>query len=144
MNFIISNKGNTEDYEELAWVLDLVKKGEMVLNTISDRKESGQYLGELITMINNAALSMGEVRNGIDDTIVVAGALLSQLLEAISKVSTGSVASIRGTRWNRHFLLSYLPYWRQVKHILQKSQPLRGHRRRKKWRGKRGRIKVKA
>jgi hypothetical protein len=41
-NFIISNKGNTEDYEELAWVLDLVKKGEMVLNTISDRKESGQ------------------------------------------------------------------------------------------------------
>ena len=91
MNFITSNKRNTEDYEELAWVLDLVKKGEMVLNTISDRKESGQYLGELITMINNAALSMGEVRNGIDDTIVVAKALLSQLLEAISKVSTGAL-----------------------------------------------------
>jgi hypothetical protein len=90
-NFIISNKGNTEDYEELAWVLDLVKKGEMVLNTISDRKELGQYLGELLTMINNAALSMCEVSNGIDDTIVVAGALLSQLLEAISKVSTGAL-----------------------------------------------------
>ena len=42
-------------------------------------------------MINNAALSMGEVSNGIDDTIVVAGALLSQLLEAISKVSTGAL-----------------------------------------------------
>jgi ArsR family metal-binding transcriptional regulator len=54
-----------------------VKKGEMVLNTISDRKESSHYLGELITIINNAALSMGEVRNGIDDTIVVAWFLLS-------------------------------------------------------------------
>jgi hypothetical protein len=59
MNFIISHKGKTEDYEELAWVQDLVKKDEMVLNTISDRKESSKNLGELLTMINNASLTMG-------------------------------------------------------------------------------------
>jgi hypothetical protein len=62
MNLIISNKGSTEDYEELARGLDLVKKGELVLNAISDRKESAQYLDEFITIINNAAFYMGEVR----------------------------------------------------------------------------------
>jgi hypothetical protein len=51
MNLIISNKESTEDYEELARVLDLVKKGELVLNAISDRKESAQYLEEFITII---------------------------------------------------------------------------------------------
>jgi hypothetical protein len=89
MNLIISNKGSTEDYEELARALDLVKKGELVLNAISDRKESAWYLDEFITIVNNAALYMGEVRNDIDKTIVVAGALLSQLHYAISKVPTG-------------------------------------------------------
>jgi hypothetical protein len=91
MNLIISNKGSIEDYQDLARVLELVKKGEMVLNAISDRKESAQYLEEFITIINNVALSMGEVRNDIDDTIVVAGALLSQLHGAISKLPTGAL-----------------------------------------------------
>ena len=95
MNFIISNIENTEDYQDLAWVLDLVKKGKMVLNVISDRKESAQYLEEFITLINNAVLSMGEVRNYIDDSIVVAGALLSQLQDAISKVPTGVLPDSR-------------------------------------------------
>ena len=95
MNLIISNRGSTEDYEELAGVLDLVKKGELVLNAISDRKESAQYLEEFITIINNAALSMGEVRNDIDDTIVVAGALPSQLHNTISKVPTGVLPDSR-------------------------------------------------
>ncbi|HVD21143.1 MAG TPA: hypothetical protein VNB95_04305, partial [Nitrososphaera sp.] len=84
MDLIISNKGSTVDYEELARVLDLMKKGELVLNAISYMEESAQYLEEFITIINNAALSMGEVRNGIDDTIAVAGAFLSQLHDAIS------------------------------------------------------------
>jgi hypothetical protein len=72
-NLIISNKESTEDYDELARARDLVKKGELVLNAISDRKESAQYLEEFITIINIAVSSMGEVRNDIDDTIVVAG-----------------------------------------------------------------------
>ena len=95
MDLIINNKGSTKDYEELAWVLDLVKKGELVLNAISDRKESAQYLEEFITIINNTVLSMGEVRNDIDDTIVLAGALLSQLHDAISKLSTGALPDSR-------------------------------------------------
>jgi hypothetical protein len=131
MNLIISNRGSTEDYEELAGVLDLVKKGELVLNAISDRKESAQYLEEFITIINNAALSMGEVRNDIDDTIVVAGALLSQLHNTICKVPTGVLPDSRD-EIEPHSLLSCLPYWRQVKHMLQKSRPLHGHWRRKR------------
>jgi hypothetical protein len=94
-NLIISNKGSSEDYEELARVLDLVKKGELVLDAISDRKESAQYLDEFITIINNAALYMGEVRDDIDNTIVVAGALLSQLHDAIFKVPTGVLPDSR-------------------------------------------------
>jgi hypothetical protein len=89
MSLIISNKGSTEDYVELARVPDLVKKCELVLNAISARNESAQYLDEFITIINNAALYMGEVKNDIDNTIVVAGALLSQLHYAISEVPTG-------------------------------------------------------
>ena len=72
-----------------------MKKGELVVNAISDRKESAQYLDEFITIINNAALYMGEVRNDIDNTIVVAGALLSQLHYAISKVATGVLPDSR-------------------------------------------------
>jgi hypothetical protein len=71
------------------------EKGELILNAISDRKESAQYLEEFITIINNAVLSMGEVRNDIDDTIVVAGALLSQLHEATSKAPTGALPDSR-------------------------------------------------
>jgi hypothetical protein len=140
MNLIISNKGSTEDYEELARVLDLVKKGELVLNAISDRKKSAQYLDEFITIINNAALYMGEVRKDIDNTIVVAGALLSQLHYAISKVPTGVLPDSRD---GPSLLLSCLPpYWWQVKHTLQKSQQLPEHRRRNKVERKKRRSKL--
>jgi hypothetical protein len=95
MNFIDSYKENPEDYQELACVLELVKKGELVLNVISHRKELSQYLEEFITIIQTAVLSMGEVRNDIDDSMVVAGALLSQLHDAISKVPTGALLDSR-------------------------------------------------
>ncbi len=95
MNFIDSYKENAEDYQELAWVLELVKKGELVLNAISDRKELCQYLEEFITIIQNAVLSMGEVRNDIDDSMAVAWALLSQLHDAISKVPTVALLDSR-------------------------------------------------
>jgi hypothetical protein len=72
-----------------------VKKGELVLNAISDRKESAQYLDEFILIINNAAFYMSEVRNDIDNTIVVGGALLSQLHDAISKLPTGVLPDSR-------------------------------------------------
>jgi hypothetical protein len=116
MNLIISNKGSTEDYEELARVLDLVKKGELVLNAISDRTESAQYLDEFITIIDNAVLYMGEVRNDIDNTIVVAGALLSQLHYAISKVPTGVLPDSRDGIKPSLLLSCLPPYWWQVKH----------------------------
>lgn len=51
INFIISNKGKTEHYQEVAWLLELVEKDELILNVISDRIESVQYLDEFITII---------------------------------------------------------------------------------------------
>ena len=95
MNFIDSYKENSEDYQELACVLELVKKGELVLNAISHRKELCQYLEEFITIVQNAVLSMGGVRNDIDDSMDVAGALLSQLHDEISKVPTRALLDSR-------------------------------------------------
>ena len=53
INFIVSNKGKTEHYQELAWMLQLIEKGEFILNVISDRIDSVQYLDEFITIRSN-------------------------------------------------------------------------------------------
>ena len=52
INFIVSNKGKTEHYQELAWMLELVEKGQFILNVISDRIEPVRYLDEFITILN--------------------------------------------------------------------------------------------
>jgi hypothetical protein len=91
MNFIITNKGNTENYQEMAWVLELVKKGELILNAICDSVESAQYLEEFIIIISNAALSMGEVTRYIENTIAISEASLSELHDSISKLPSAAL-----------------------------------------------------
>jgi hypothetical protein len=76
INFIVSSKGKTEHYQELAWVLELVEEGELILNVMSDRLESVQYLDEFITIISNAALSIGDVRDDVEQTVEAAEASL--------------------------------------------------------------------
>lgn len=88
INFIISNKGKTGHYQEMAWILELVEKGEPILNVISDRIESVQYLDEFITITNNAALSIIEVRDDVEQTLEAAEDSLSALDDAISTVVT--------------------------------------------------------
>src|SRR5687767_1722834 len=88
INFIINSKGKTEHYQELALVLEIVEKGEHILNVISERVDSVQYLDEFITIISNAALSISEVRDDIEQTVEAAEASLSGLHDAIFRLST--------------------------------------------------------
>ncbi|MDW0122301.1 MAG: hypothetical protein QOK81_06760, partial [Nitrososphaeraceae archaeon] len=95
INFIVSNKGKTEYYQELAWMLELVEKGEFILNVISDRIESVQYLDEFMTIMNNVSSSISEVRDDVEQTVEAAEASLSGLHDAISKVSTRLLPDLR-------------------------------------------------
>lgn len=95
INFIINSKGKTEHYQELVWILELVEKGELILNVISDRVDSVQYLDEFITIISNAALSINEVRDYVEQTVEAAEVSLSGLHDAISKVSTRILQDLR-------------------------------------------------
>jgi hypothetical protein len=95
INFIVTNKGKTEHYQELAWMLELVEKGEFILNVISDRIESVQYLHEFITIMGNVSSSISEVRNDVEQTVEAAEASLSGLHDAISKVSTRILPDLR-------------------------------------------------
>jgi hypothetical protein len=95
INFIVSNKGKTEHYQELAWMLELVEKGEFILNVISDRIESVQYLDEFMTIMNNVSSSISEVRDDVEQTVEAAEASLSGLHDAISKVSTRLLPDLR-------------------------------------------------
>jgi hypothetical protein len=95
IKFIISNKGKTEHYQELAWMLELVEKGELILNVISDRIESVQYLDEFITIISTVSSSISEVRDEVEQTVEAAEASLTGLHDAISKVSTRLLPDLR-------------------------------------------------
>ncbi|MDQ3969416.1 MAG: hypothetical protein M3275_13615 [Thermoproteota archaeon] len=95
INFIISKKGKTDHYQELAWMLELVEKGELILNVISDRIDSVQYFDEFITIISNVSSSMSEVRDDVEQTVEAAEASLSGLHDAISKVSTQLLPDLR-------------------------------------------------
>ena len=95
INFIINSKGKTEHYQELALVLELVEKGELILNVISDRVDSVQYLDEFMTIISSAALSISEVRVDVEQTVEAAEASLSGLHEVISSVSTRILPDLR-------------------------------------------------
>jgi hypothetical protein len=95
INFIVTNKGKTEHYQELAWMLELVEKGEFILNVISDRIESVQYLHEFITIMGNVSSSISEVRDDVEQTVEAAEASLSGLHDAISKVSTRILPDLR-------------------------------------------------
>ena len=70
-------------------MLELVKNGELILNVISERIESARYLDEFIIIIDNAALSISDIKNDIEQMVPVAEAALSEIHDAIAKASTG-------------------------------------------------------
>src|SRR5215211_5354747 len=67
INFILNeNGGNTEGYQELARVLELVKNGEMILNEMSEKVESARFLEEFIMIIDSAASSVSEIKGDVE------------------------------------------------------------------------------
>lgn len=73
----------------------MVEKGEPILNVISDRIESVQYLDEFTEITNNAVLSISEVRDDVEQTLEAAEDSLSVLDDAISKVVTRFLQHLR-------------------------------------------------
>jgi hypothetical protein len=78
INFIVSNKGDTEYYQELACMLELV-----------------QNLDEFITIMSNISSTIIEVRDDVEQTVEAAEASLSGLHDAISKMSTRLLPDLR-------------------------------------------------
>ena len=76
-------------------MLELVEKGEFILNVISDRIDSVQYLDEFITIRSNVSSSISEVRDDVEQTVEAAEASLSGLHDAISNVSTRLLPDLR-------------------------------------------------
>lgn len=76
-------------------MLELVKNGELILNVIPERIESVLYLDEFIMIIDNAALSISDIKNVIEQMMPVAEASLSEIHDAIVKGSTGLLPDLR-------------------------------------------------
>ena len=55
---------------------------------ISERIESARYLDEFIMIIDNAALSISDIRNDLEQIVPAAEAALSEMHDAIAEVST--------------------------------------------------------
>jgi hypothetical protein len=82
-------------FQELTRVLELVKNGQLILNVICERIESARYLDEFIMIIDNAALSISDIKNDIEQMLPAAEAALSEMHAAITKVSTGLLPGLR-------------------------------------------------
>ncbi len=74
INSVLNGKGNTEDYLELAYMLDLIRNGEMTLNLLSASTESAAYLREFVRIIENAASSIVDIKNDLEQMMPAAGA----------------------------------------------------------------------
>jgi hypothetical protein len=94
-NFILNDKGNTESHQELSRVLELVKNGELILNVISERIESARYLDEFIMIIDNAALSISDIRNDLEQIVPAAETALLEMHDAIAELSTGLLPDLK-------------------------------------------------
>jgi hypothetical protein len=93
INFILNeNGGKTEGYQELTRVLELVKNGEMILNEMSEKVESARFLEEFIMIIDSAASSVSEIKGDIEQLVPMAEAALSEMHDAISRVSAGMMS----------------------------------------------------
>jgi len=95
ISFALNEKGNTDSYQELARVLELVKNGEMILHEMSEKVESARFLEEFIVIIDSAASSVSEIKGDLDQLVPAAEAALEEMHDAISKVSLGLPAELR-------------------------------------------------
>jgi hypothetical protein len=88
INFILAGKGSTDGLQELIHMLELVRNGEMILKVVFESMESACYLSEFVSIIENAASSVGDVKNDLEQMIPVAELSLSVIDNAIAKMPT--------------------------------------------------------
>jgi hypothetical protein len=89
MSFILKGSGNTDEYQELARVLELVKNGELILNELSGKVEAARYLEEFIAIIDGAAESVSEIKVDVEHLVPLAENAIAEMSDALSKISGG-------------------------------------------------------
>lgn len=90
MNFILKGSGDTDEYQELARVLELVKNGELILNELSGKVEAARFLEEFIAIIDGAADSVSEIKGDVEQLVPLAETAIAEMSDALSKIS-GSI-----------------------------------------------------
>lgn len=89
-SFVLKSQGNNSDeYQELARVLELVKNGELILNELSGKMEAARFLEEFVMIINGAAESVSAVKGDMEHLVPLAEKALAEMHDAISKISGG-------------------------------------------------------
>jgi hypothetical protein len=89
-SFVLKSQGNNSDeYQELARVLELVKNGELILNELSGKMEAARFLEEFVMIINGAAESVSAVKGDMEHLVPLAENALAEMHNAISKISGG-------------------------------------------------------
>ncbi|HVX02616.1 MAG TPA: hypothetical protein VHA09_05640 [Nitrososphaera sp.] len=88
-DFILKSQGSSDEYRELARVLELVKNGEIVINELSGKIEAARFLEEFVTIINGAAESVSAVKGDVEHLVPLAENALAEMQDAISKISGG-------------------------------------------------------
>lgn len=89
-SFVLKSQGNNSDeYQELARVLELVKNGELILNELSGKMEAARFLEEFVMIINGAAESVSAVKGDMEHLVPLAENALAEMHDAISKISGG-------------------------------------------------------
>ncbi len=91
MNFILKG-GSSEEYQELARVLELVKNGELILNELSGKVEAARFLEEFVAIIDGAAESVSEIKVDVEHLVPLAESAIAEMSDALSKISGGIYA----------------------------------------------------
>ena len=86
--FILKSKGDSDDYKELARVLELVKNGELVLSELSGKMEAARFLEEFVVIINGAADSVNLIKSDFEHLVPLAENALAEMQDAITRISS--------------------------------------------------------
>jgi hypothetical protein len=88
VNFVLNSQGQSDEYQELSRMLELVKNGELILNELSGKMESARFLEEFVVIINGAAESMRSIKGDMEHLAPLAESALDAMQDVISKIST--------------------------------------------------------
>jgi hypothetical protein len=94
-SILSSSSPSRDSCQELNRVLELVKKGEALLNQISEKVDSARYLQEFIQIVGSATSSINEIKGDIEQLAPKAEAALSIMHDAIGQVSMGLTGELK-------------------------------------------------